>query len=77
MSERKPFYVRAKMTPDQCNGAAIILCFIQDLFSLSQRESMSPAEIVMVLQQVGESHLPEGLMDRVKDYANRREHDDR
>lgn len=69
--DKTPFYVSAKMTPDQCNGAAIILCFIQDLFSLSERQSMTPAEIVMVLQALGESHLPEGLMDRVKEYANR------
>jgi hypothetical protein len=67
VSNSEPLYREAQMTPAQCDGAAIILCFLQDLFTISRKASFTPAEVVLIIDGIGKGELPEGLMDKVKD----------
>ena len=60
------FYQTAKMNQEQCNGAAIFMCFIIGLFTMSARASFTPAEVVNILDMASRRELPNGLMDTVR-----------
>lgn len=68
MSE--PLYLTAGMNHDQCLGAALMMCFVTDLFTISGKNVFSKSEVVMILDMLAKRELPEGMMDLVKDAAD-------
>ena len=66
-----PLYKVAQLNNDHCVGAAVMLSFLMDLFSMSPKQQFEKAEILLLLQGVGEIDLPPGLLDLVKDVADK------
>lgn len=68
---RGPLHITAEFNHDQSCGAAVMLCFLTTLFTISGKKSFTLGEIVNVLDLIGKRELPEGLIDTVKDVADR------
>jgi len=66
---RKPLHVVAGFNQDQCIGAALVISFFEDLFTISPKERYSRDEIILILDSIGQRELPEGLLDFVKEKA--------
>lgn len=63
-------YITAKMNQDQCTGAALILCFLSDIFTISGKDQFSKTDVLAILDLIGKRELPEGLVDLVKGLAD-------
>lgn len=60
----------AGFNEDHSVGAAVMMAFVMDLFTLSEKKSFTPAEIVNVLDKIAKRELPEVMLDMIKDVAD-------
>lgn len=64
---RKPLYILANMTEEQCYGAAMFVVFLERALLVNSADWFTKEEIVVFLDETGKTHLPEDMIDMVKD----------
>lgn len=69
-TNRQPLYLVANMPHDHCLGAAMFMSFLQDVFVTSERQWFTKEEVLIILHNIGNFELPEGMVDMVKDASS-------